>query len=134
MSATEAITIIENEPTLMMQLKENTLLFRTLFGKNLVGIDMIGNRDSPIIHIKLKKGFPQNREREEMLLQEIVDAALKEGVCISRAKYCTGQELKVQLPSIRVCITAGLSRKEIEKCAQVIKEVIKEVIKKSMKF
>lgn len=121
--------MIETEPQLMSQLAENTQTFKQNFMKNLTDVELIGDKDSPIIHLRLKKGHPQHREKEEMLLQDVVDAAYRDNVCISRSKYCNGQELVLQRPSIRMCITAGLNKKEIERSVTVIREAFKRCIK-----
>lgn len=122
--------MIEEDPALMQSLAENTKTFRTLFTKNLADIETLGDLDSPIIHILLKRGYPQNREKEEIVLQEVVDAAYLNGVCVSRAKYCKTQEIILPRPSIRVCITGGLSRKEIERCVTVLKDAFKKCVPK----
>lgn len=129
MSSTEAIKMIEEDPTLMKSLAENTKTFRTLFTKNLTDLEMLGDFDSPIVHILLKKGFPQNREKEEIMLQDVVDVAYQNGVCVSRAKYCKTQEIILPRPSIRVCVTGGLSRKEIERCVAVLRDAFKKCVK-----
>ena len=113
---------VEN-PALMQQLKENIKLFRSLLTKNLTGAMVIGSPDSPILH--LKPSTQQPRETMEKALQEVVDYAYREGVLCTRAKYCTSQEMILPSPSIRVVLSAGFTKKEIERCASVLKEGFK---------
>ena len=65
---------------------------------------------------------------EERLLQEIVDETLAQGVLITRAKRLKGQELVEVRPSIRLAITAALSKKDCEKAASVVKAAFAKVV------
>src|SRR6266702_7984903 len=67
---------------------------------------------------------------EEHLLQDIMDEALAQGVWITRARRLRGQELVEALPSIRLAVTAALSRKEGERSARVIKAAVAKVLAK----
>lgn len=69
-------------------------------------------------------------EAEERLLQDIVDDALAQGVLITRAKRLRGQELIEARPSIRLAISAAMSKKDCEKAANVIKASCVKVLGK----
>ena len=69
-------------------------------------------------------------EGEERLLQDIVDDALAQGVLITRAKRLRGQELIEARPSIRLAISAAMSKKDCEKAANVIKASCVKVLGK----
>ena len=69
-------------------------------------------------------------ELEEKLLQDIVEEALLQGVMITRSKRLRGQELTEVRPSIRLAITAALSRKDCEKAASVVKTAFVKVVGK----
>lgn len=69
-------------------------------------------------------------EAEEKLLQEIVEECLNNGVWVTRAKRLRGQELVEPRASIRLSVTAALSRKETEKAAGVLKAAITKVLGK----
>ena len=69
-------------------------------------------------------------ESEERLLQAVVEEALSQGVMITRAKRLRGQEMLEPRPSIRLAITAGLTKKECEKCANVVKAALIKVLSK----
>jgi serine palmitoyltransferase len=128
-SSIEALKIIDDEtPKLMDQLFENVALFRSIISKNLGGMSMYGAAESPLVHLRLKAAF-NKREEEEKVLQEIVDYCSREGVLFTRAKYCVSQELHAPKPSIRVTMTAGLTKKEVEKSANILKDAIKKIVK-----
>ena len=106
---------------------------------------------SPIIHIHLRSPAPSSaatlkapnpstpapREPpsfdiagEERVLQDIVDEVLAQGVWITRARCLRGQELVEVRPSIRLAVTAALSRKECERAAAIIKAAVTKVLAK----
>jgi serine palmitoyltransferase len=100
---------------------------------------------SPIIHIyartqpptvatatKLANATPLSFDIsvEERLLQDIVDEALAQGVWITRARRLRGQEVVEARPSIRLAVTAALSRKECERAAGVVKAAAVKVLTK----
>lgn len=63
-------------------------------------------------------------------MQEVVDEALAQGVLITRAKRLRGQEVVEPRPTIKLAVTAALSKKETEKAAQVIKNALVKVLGK----
>ena len=67
-------------------------------------------------------------ELEERLLQDIVDEALAQGVMVTRAKRLRGQELVEGRPSVRLALSAALSRKDCEKAAGVLKAAFAKVV------
>lgn len=69
-------------------------------------------------------------ESEERALQAVVEEALSQGVMITRAKRLHGQEMLEPRPSIRLAVTAGLTKKECEKCASVVKAALIKVLSK----
>ena len=64
------------------------------------------------------------------MLQDIVDEVLAQGMWITRARHLRGQELVEVRPSIRLAVTATLSRKECERAAAVIKAAVTKVMAK----
>ena len=59
------------------------------------------------------------------MLQDIVDEVQAQGVWITRARRLRGQELVEVWPSIRLAVTAALSRKECERAAAVTRVLAK---------
>jgi serine palmitoyltransferase len=57
---------------------------------------------------------------------------MKDGILITRAKYIQDQEHKVPNPSIRICVSGGHSKKDVEKAGLVIRECVKKVIKQRL--
>ncbi|KAI9452050.1 pyridoxal phosphate-dependent transferase [Lactarius psammicola] len=150
-SASEGINILRNTPSILSTLQENVRAIRAVLDRVEV-ITIPSHAASPIIHIHLRSAAtlsptpsakppnpatPAPRDAptfdiigEEHLLQDIVDEALAQGVWITRARRLRGQELVEARPSIRLAVTAGLSRKECERAAGVIKAAVLKVLVK----
>jgi serine palmitoyltransferase len=60
-------------------------------------------------------------------LQKIVDEAAEAGVLVTRARRLRGQEAFEPEPSLKVCLSSALSKKEVEKSAQALKAAIVKV-------
>ena len=71
-----------------------------------------------------------NLDEEERLLQQVVEDCLNQGIMITRAKHLRGQELVEPRPSIRLAISAALSKKDCEKAAGVIKSSLVKILAK----
>jgi serine palmitoyltransferase len=152
-SASEGINILRNTPSLLTTLQENVRAVHAVLDKVEV-LEIPSHPASPIIHLHIRTpatsslnpssaqrpGKPNNTqialpgpppfdiEAEEHALQEIADECLAQGVLVTRAKRLRGQEMVETRPSIRLAISAALSRKDIEKSAQVIKAAAVKVL------
>ena len=67
---------------------------------------------------------------EVRLLQDVVDEVLAQGVWVARARRLRAQELVEPRPSIRLAVTAALSRKGCERAAGVITAAVTKVFAK----
>ncbi|KAH9060253.1 serine palmitoyltransferase [Lactarius vividus] len=152
-SASEGINILRNTPSILSTLQENVRAIRAVLDR-VEAITIPSHAASPIIHIHLRSAptlsastsasakppnpaTPAPRDApsfdiagEERLLQEIVDEALGQGVWTTRARRLRGQELVEARPSIRLAVTAALSRKKCERAAGVIKAAVVKVLTK----
>lgn len=82
---------------------------------------------SALVHIFLLNP-PATMEFEERMLQEVVDECLnKHDVLITRARRLRGQEAFEPEPSLKVCVSGAMSRKEVERCAKALKEALVKV-------
>ena len=70
----------------------------------------------------------QEYEAEERLLQEIAEECLSQNVIVTRAKTLKGQEHNEPKPSIKLALTAALTRKETEKAVGVVKVACVKVL------
>jgi serine palmitoyltransferase len=156
-SASESISLLRNTPSILTTLQENIRAVRSILDR-LDCITIPSHHASPIIHICVRpvsastllptgtpgsSGKPSNPqsvlprdpptfdiEVEEKLLQDVVEDTLIQGVLITRAKRLRGQEMNEARPSIRLAITSGLTKKECEKAANVVKASLVKVLGK----
>ncbi|KAI0265363.1 serine palmitoyltransferase [Gloeopeniophorella convolvens] len=147
-SASEGINILRNTPSVLTALQENIRAMRAVL-ERADGIVIPSHPASPIIHIHLRApsdsapaaSKPSNPVHahvrdapvfdiaaEEHVLQEIVDEALAQGVWATRARRLRGQEVVEARPSIRLAVSAALSRKECERAAGVVKAAAAKVL------
>ena len=154
-AGSEGINILRNTPSILTTLQENVRAVRAILDR----VDCItipSHAASPVIHLQIRwptlqvppmTSVPSNKpsnplsvkprdppqfniELEERLLQEVVEEALAQGVMVTRAKRLRWQELIEVRPSVKLAITAALSRKECEKAAAVVKAAFVKVIGK----
>ncbi|KAI6038663.1 serine palmitoyltransferase [Pisolithus marmoratus] len=151
-AGSEGISFLRNTPSALTTLQENVRAVRVVLEKT-EGITVVGHWASPIIHFHLKTVSATNGsangiatspttvmppptgpsfdyEAEEKVLQDIVDDALANGVFITRAKRLKGQEMVETRPTVRIAVTAALTKKEIEKAAGVVKASVTKVLGK----
>lgn len=154
-SASEGINILRNTPSLLSTLQDNVRAIRSVLDKVDI-IDIPSHPASPLIHCFIRTPLatslsPSSAVRqpkltpaqvapsgpppfdiavEERLLQEVVDECLAQGVLVTRAKRLRGQEMVEARPSVRIAVTAALSRKECERAAQVVKAACVKVLGK----
>jgi serine palmitoyltransferase len=144
-SAAEALKIIQQQPSILTELTERMQSIRqTLKHKSMEPLIDIYSADmdspSPFLHIRAKPTFLKlhlkgeetdiSREDEERLLQDVVDECAYQGVLVTRAKYVIEQERKCPKPSIKIYATTGLTKKETEKAAGIVKAAIIKVFGK----
>ncbi|KAJ1566241.1 serine palmitoyltransferase component [Cladochytrium tenue] len=143
-SALEGMRIIDEEPAVLTRARENMQVVRSTLAKGLLptgAVVLDGDEASPILHVRLRSrlsagaaggvaaGPLADREEEERVLQDVVDAAAKDGVLVTRARYVVAQELRPPLPSIRIVASAGLSKKDAERAAGVVRDAFKKTLK-----
>ncbi|GAA5803551.1 hypothetical protein HPULCUR_009033 [Helicostylum pulchrum] len=144
-ASNEAIQMIKNNPQDLQELVERVKMFRqVLHNKSLEGLIELFSAEvenpAPFFHVRVKHDFLQShldddetsvsREDEEYLLQDVVDECAQHGVLVTRAKYVVDQERKCPRPSIRISVTIGLTRKENEKAAGIVKNAIIKIFGK----
>jgi serine palmitoyltransferase len=171
-SASEGISILRNQPSILSTLQENVRAVHAVLA-SIVGtlVWVPSHPASPIIHITIKTQSPTSlsptavplsvshsskssstksnpasihpsptslsfsaaesvfdADAEEYILQEIVEECLGQGVWVTRAKRLKGQEMAERKPSIRIAVSAALTKKEVEKAAGVVKAACVKIL------
>ncbi|KZV73160.1 serine palmitoyltransferase [Peniophora sp. CONT] len=155
--ASTGMTVLRETPSLLAVLQENVHAVRAVLDKSDV-LEIPSHPAAPIITLHIKptsasslspsavppssSGKHSNPthilpahapvydiEKEESLLQEIVDECLSQGVWLSRAKRLKNEDSPAR-PSLRVCVSGALAKKEAERAAGVVKAVASKVLGK----
>lgn len=156
-AASEGINILRNQPSILSNLQDNVRAVRAILDR-VDCISIPSHPASAMIHLQVRLPSPIHLlpvaspslsssgklsnpssplprelehfegEIEERMLQDIVEEALAQGVMVTRAKRLIGQELVEVRPSIRLAITAALSKKDCEKAASVVKAAFVKIV------
>ncbi|KAI8869137.1 PLP-dependent transferase [Ramicandelaber brevisporus] len=128
--------VSDGKTKIMPALTQNISALRSALAK-VSQIAIEGAEESPLFHIRVKPEFMAkvkaglwSRAESELLLQEVVDEAQKEGVLLTRAKHIESQELYPPAPSIRIAVSAAHTRKDIDKIASAIKKAVERTLAK----
>ncbi|KAK0649514.1 pyridoxal phosphate-dependent transferase [Cercophora newfieldiana] len=141
MTASESLNVLQSNPEILAQCRENIRLMRAQLDPRSDWVVCTSAPENPIMLLVLKPDVVNARrltiDDQERLLQECVDESLANGVLITRLKgipITTNTSLKdgnytVQ-PALKVCLTSGLSKKDVEKAGVTIRHAITKVMTK----
>ncbi|KAL1630950.1 serine palmitoyltransferase component [Neofusicoccum ribis] len=138
-TASETISLLQENPELLVQLRENIKSMRAQLDPRSDWVWCPSAPENPMMLLVLKPEVVAakklGQEDQEFLFQEVVDECLSNGVLITRLKAmpaAVGSNDKpwVPQPALKVCVTAGLSKKEIEKAGVVIRHAITKIMTK----
>ncbi|KAL2024987.1 hypothetical protein VTK56DRAFT_3686 [Thermocarpiscus australiensis] len=139
MTASESLNLLQSNPEMLQQCRENIRLMRAQLDPRSDWVVCTSAPENPILILVLKPEVIKARrlsvEDQERLLQECVDEALANGVLITRLRGLSiphHTSLKdgawtVQ-PALKVCMTSGLSKKDVEKAGVTIRHAITKVM------
>ncbi|RKF56673.1 Serine palmitoyltransferase 1 [Golovinomyces cichoracearum] len=140
-TASETLNMLHINPEILVQCRENIKAMRAQLDPRSDWIYCTSMPENPVMILALKKEVISSRQLDyidqDRILQECVDEALVNGVFIARIKSIPSangvsnkdDEWKVQ-PALKVCITNGLTKKEIEKAGVTIRHAITKVLTK----
>ncbi|KAL1884150.1 hypothetical protein VTK73DRAFT_6819 [Phialemonium thermophilum] len=138
-TASETLNLLQSNPEMLLQCRENIKIMKAQLDPRSDWIMCTSAPENPIMILVIKPDIVNARrlsiDDQERLLQEIVDEALANGVLISRLKIRPILESispkdgswTVQ-PALKVCVTSGLSKKEIEKAGSTIRHAVTKVM------
>ncbi|KAK9323778.1 pyridoxal phosphate-dependent transferase [Lipomyces orientalis] len=134
-TASEAMAIMQSNPDMFTQLLANTRVFRAIIDKTNY-MWSPSDPDSPLIHLQLKSEVLETRriDDEDKVLQDVVDECIANGVLITRSKVVPSQEIFPVESTLKIMITTGLTKRETEKAAAVVKAAISKVMSKVPKI
>lgn len=119
-------------------LRENITAFLMVINKS-SNVRCISSPVSPLICLRLSPVIIEDCaigswEQQETVLMDIVDEACNQGVMINFSKSIPQQTMLDIIPTLRICISAALSKKETSKAASVLKSAISKIIKNLRKI
>ncbi|OCL01931.1 PLP-dependent transferase [Glonium stellatum] len=138
-TASETIALLQENPDIMVQLRENIKAMRGQLDPRSDWVKCTSSIDNPVMLLVLKAEVVASKklsiEDQEFLLQDVVDECVANGVLITRLKSMpvalgsgpSDQGWQPQ-PALKVCITTGLSKKETEKAGIVIRHAITKIV------
>ncbi|ROT37919.1 serine palmitoyltransferase [Sodiomyces alkalinus F11] len=138
-TATETLSLLQSNPDILTQCRDNIRAMRAQLDPRSDWVTCTSVPENPILLLVLKPEVVKGRNLsilgQERLLQECVDEALANGVLITKLKtmpllnYVGSQSGGWQVqPALKVCVTSGLSKKEIEKAGITIRHAITKVM------
>lgn len=138
-TASETIALLQENPDIIVQLRENIKAMRAQLDPRSDWVKCTSSIDNPIMLLVLKPEVVTSKklsiEDQEFLLQDVVDECVANSVLITRLKSIpaalragpSDQGWQPQ-PALKVCITTGLSKKETEKAGIVIRHAITKIV------
>ncbi len=137
-TASETIMMLQTQPELIATLRENMKTMWTQLDPRSDWMYCTSAPENPIMLMVLKPEVISSRrltmEDQQHLLQDVVDETLSQGILITRVKSLSSDPsgakttIYVQQPAIRICLTIGLSKKEIEKAGTTIRHAITKIL------
>ncbi|KAI1847715.1 hypothetical protein JX265_009144 [Neoarthrinium moseri] len=139
-TASETLNVLQSNPEILSQCRENIKTIKAQLDPRSDWVNCTSSAENPILLLNLKPDVIRTRgltyEDQERILQECVDETLSNGVLITRLKSLPSvrnigtpkDETWAIRPALKVCVTSGLSKKEIEKAGVTIRHAITKVM------
>ncbi|TDZ19732.1 Serine palmitoyltransferase 1 [Colletotrichum orbiculare MAFF 240422] len=138
-TASETLSVLQSNPDILTQCRENIRAMRAQLDPRSDWVMCTSSLENPIMLLVFKPEVVAARkltsEDQERLLQECVDESLANGVLITRLKSMAiassldpkDDSWKIR-PALKVCVTSGLPKKDIEKAGVTIRHAITKVM------
>lgn len=141
-TASETVALLQTQPTLIATLRDNIRTLRVQLDPRSDWVVCTSSLENPVQLLVLKPQHVADRHftlrEQEYIMQDCVDEALANGVLLTRLKSMpvalglspkdVDKEWQPQ-PALKVCVTTGLTRKEMEKAGVIIRHAITTVMK-----
>ncbi|KAI1612347.1 serine palmitoyltransferase [Exophiala viscosa] len=137
-TASETLMMLQTQPELHNQLKENIRAMWVQLDPRSDWMYCTSAPENPIMILVLKPEVISSRrlnvDDQQQLLQDVVDECLTQNVLVTRVKNLPANpsgaksDIYPPLPALKVCVTIGLTKKEIEKAGITIRHAITKVL------
>ncbi|MCJ1312165.1 serine palmitoyltransferase component [Agyrium rufum] len=139
-TASETIALLQANPEIVTQMRDNVKAMWAQLDPRSDWVYCTSAQDNPMMILKLKPEVVLSKKlgsvaEQEQLLQDVVDECLTNGVLVTRVKALPRStkgkdsiwESQAQ-PALKVCVTGGLTKKEVEKAGITIRHAITKVV------
>jgi serine palmitoyltransferase len=139
-AACETLSMIGSNPDIINQCRENIKAMRAQLDPRSDWVVCTSDIDNPVVLLVLKPEIVEARSLsvadQERLLADCVDETLTNNILITRLKInpilttltSKDQACDAIRPALKICVTSGLSKKEIEKAGVAIRHAITKVM------
>ncbi|KAI0850246.1 PLP-dependent transferase [Daldinia vernicosa] len=136
-TASETLNVLQCNPDILQACRDNIQAMRAQLDPRSEWVRCTSDPENPIMLLVFKPEVVSSRrlsnEDQERLFLEITDETLANGVLITRLKSSPligsigTKDIDIK-PALKVCITSGLSKKEIEKAGTTIRHAITKIM------
>ncbi|KAF2870951.1 serine palmitoyltransferase 1 [Massariosphaeria phaeospora] len=138
-TASETITMLQEQPEIIAGLRENIKAMRAQLDPRSDWVNCTSSADNPMLLLVFKPEVIASKNLslvdQNQLLQDALDECLVNGVFITKVKsYPADLGINprdrgwLPAPALKVCVTSGLTKKETEKAGTVIRHAITKIM------
>lgn len=135
-TASETLMLLQTQGRLLEELRERTRDMWMQLDPRSDWVTCTSAPENPVLLLVLKSEVVNSRrlalEDQQVLLQEVVDECLAQGVLITRTKHLLAgmgkSEVFVPRAALKVAVTIGLTRKETEKAGIVVRHAVTKIM------
>ncbi|MCJ1471528.1 serine palmitoyltransferase component [Lambiella insularis] len=137
-TASETLNMLQTTPDILVQCRENIKSMWAQLDPRSDWVCCTSSIENPMMLLVLKQEVLAQRKwsvgEQEAMLQDVVDECLAQGVLTTRLKSMPRANSAKEAgwepqPALKVCVTTGLTRKEIERAGITIRHAITKVVK-----
>ncbi|KAI9889021.1 MAG: serine palmitoyltransferase component [Vezdaea aestivalis] len=137
--ASETLNLLQLEPGVVATLREAGRTMRAQLDPRSEWVRCVSAVENPVLFLVVKDEVVRQRrwtnEEVAKVLQEVVDETLQNGVLITRLRTMPAAQQQVGKetpwlppPALKVCVTVGLSRKELEKAGTHVRHAVTKIM------
>ncbi|PSN62637.1 PLP-dependent transferase [Corynespora cassiicola Philippines] len=138
-TASETIAMLQEQPEILTNLRENIKAMRAQLDPRSDWVRCLSSVENPIMLLTFKPEVVASKnlsyEDQNQIFRDVVDECLANSVLVTRLKAFPGanganprEQTWQPTPALKVCVTSGLTKKETEKAGIVIRHAITKII------
>lgn len=141
-TASETVALLQEQPAHIQTLRDNVKAIRAQLDPRSEWVRCTSALENPILILSLKPQHISDRgfsiKDQEGVLQDCVDECLANGVLITKVRAMpkalgvAEKDLAKEWsapPGLKVCVTGGLNKREVEKAGVVVRHAVTSIMK-----